>query len=93
MIQPEFDPFDPVSAAMGALHQGNLLAAKEAQISNLKAELTNCKSEADQLKAEVERLRKVGDAMAREIRTLSPIDDYSSGIIKAWNAAKEGKQS
>ena len=49
--------------------------------------------ERNHLKAEVERLRKVGDAMAREIRTLSPIDDYSSGIIKAWNAAKEGKQS
>ena len=47
----------------------------------------------DELDARCTRLRKVGDAMEREIRTLSPIDDYSSGIIKAWNAAKEGKPS
>jgi hypothetical protein len=35
MSKPEFDPFDPVSAAMGALHQGNLLAAKDAKEKNL----------------------------------------------------------
>jgi hypothetical protein len=37
MSKPDFDPFDPVSAAMGALHNQNLLAAKEAQINQLKA--------------------------------------------------------
>ena len=33
----DFDPFDPVAGAMRAMHQGNLLAAKEAQINQLKA--------------------------------------------------------
>jgi hypothetical protein len=35
MSQPEFDPFDPVSAAMRAMHQGNMLAAKDAKEKNL----------------------------------------------------------
>ena len=26
-----FDPFDPISAAMGALHQGNMLQAEQAK--------------------------------------------------------------
>lgn len=30
-----FDPFDPISAAMGALHGQNLLAAKDARIKQL----------------------------------------------------------
>jgi hypothetical protein len=35
MSKPDFDPFDPVSAAMGALHGQNLLAAKDARIKEL----------------------------------------------------------
>jgi hypothetical protein len=36
MIDPkDFNPFDPVSAAMGAMHGQNLLAAKEARIRQL----------------------------------------------------------
>ena len=31
MSQPDFNPFDPVSAAMGALHQGNMLQAEQAK--------------------------------------------------------------
>jgi hypothetical protein len=31
MSQPDFDPFDPISAAMGAMHQGNLLQAEQAK--------------------------------------------------------------
>ena len=49
MNQPDFNPFDPISAAMGAMHGQNLLAAKDARIK--------------QLEAEVERLRKAGDAV------------------------------
>ena len=47
------------------------------------------------LQAEVERLRKAGDAMASLIKyeprvnTFDPIPQ----VVKAWNAAKEGKQS
>jgi hypothetical protein len=31
MSQPDFNPFDPISAAMGAMHQGNLLQAEQAK--------------------------------------------------------------
>ena len=37
MSQPDFNPFDPVSAAMRAMHQGNMLAAKDARIKQLEA--------------------------------------------------------
>jgi predicted RNase H-like nuclease (RuvC/YqgF family) len=50
------------------------------------------------LKAEVERLTKAGDAMADncEAMTSSEHDCYDSDLMKfvrAWNAAKAGKQS
>ncbi len=52
----------------------------------------------ERLKAEVERLAKAGDAMADncEAMTSSEHDCYDSDLMKfvrAWNAAKEGKQS
>ena len=54
--------------------------------------LTNRKAEADRLKAEVERLRKAGDEMAWAFGfAVSRNDGEPSGLIKAWNAAKEGK--
>ena len=31
MSQPDFNPFDPVSAAMRAMHQGNMLQAEGAK--------------------------------------------------------------
>jgi hypothetical protein len=39
MSQPDFNPFDPISAAMGAMHGQNLLAAKDARIKQLEDEL------------------------------------------------------
>lgn len=45
------------------------------------------------LKAENERLRLAGDAMAREICILGPVDDKEKKAINDWNAAKEGKPS
>ena len=46
------------------------------------------------LKAEVERLRKAGDEVAWAFSfAVSRHDGEPSGLVKAWNAAKEGKQS
>ena len=40
-----------------------------------------------------ERLLEAGDALAREICILGPVDDKEMKAIEAWNAAKEGKPS
>jgi hypothetical protein len=49
MSQPDFNPFDPISAAMGAMHGQNLLAAKDARIK--------------QLEERLEGMREAGDAI------------------------------
>jgi hypothetical protein len=45
----DFNPFDPVSAAMGALHGQNLLAAKDARIRQLEERLEGMREAGDQL--------------------------------------------
>ena len=43
------DPFDPVGEAFKALHQGNLLAAKDARIRQLEERLEGMREAGDQL--------------------------------------------
>lgn len=51
------------------------------------------KAEITRLKAEVERLRKAGDDLSWAFAfAVSRDDGKESGLIKAWRAAKEGKQ-
>jgi outer membrane cobalamin receptor len=83
---------DPIEEAFKALHQGNLLAAKDARIRQLEAEVERLREAAvrmyglyDEAEAQVERLTKAGDAMAEDLPQF--------GSVKDWNAAKEGKQS
>jgi hypothetical protein len=45
----DFNPFDPISAAMGALHGQNLLAAKDARIRQLEERLEGMREAGDQL--------------------------------------------
>jgi len=84
MSQPDFNPFDPISAAMGAMHGQNLLAAKDARIK--------------QLEAEVERLTKAGDGLQKsmlEIGCNEMADNFEHDAWWAsyygWNAAKDGQ--
>jgi hypothetical protein len=44
-----FDPFDPISAAMGAMHGQNLSAAKDARIKQLEERLEGMREAGDQL--------------------------------------------
>lgn len=51
-------------------------------------------SEKQRLQAEVERLRKAGDAMQEDLLIqVWPWNRKHFPSIKAWNAAKNGKQS
>lgn len=59
----DFDPFDPVNMAMRSLHSHNLLAAKDAEIARLKAE--------------VERLKAVSTIEQRTIQGLQQTPEWS----------------
>lgn len=71
-------------------------------IEQLKAENARLKAEVERLRAssfvtavpveQYERVIEAGDALAREICILGPVDDKEMKAIEAWNAAKEGKQ-
>jgi hypothetical protein len=45
----DFNPFDPISAAMGAMHGQNLIAAKDARIKQLEERLEGMREAGDQL--------------------------------------------
>jgi hypothetical protein len=45
----DFDPFDPIARAMRAMHQGNMLAAKDARIRQLEERLEGMREAGDQL--------------------------------------------
>ena len=45
----DFDPFDPIQGAMRAMHQGNMLAAKDARIRQLEERLEGMREAGDQL--------------------------------------------
>jgi hypothetical protein len=75
MSQPDFNPFDPISAAMGAMHQGNLLAAKDARIK--------------QLEERLEGMREAGDELWYCVRHAQRIDaDALIEAIEEWQEAR-----
>jgi hypothetical protein len=57
-----FDPFDPISAAMGAMHGQNLLAAKDARIKQLEERLEGMREAGDQLWYCVRHAKRVDPA-------------------------------
>ncbi len=70
-----FDPFDPISAAMGAMHQGNLLAAKDARIK--------------QLEERLEGMREAGDAIWYCVRHANRVDPSElQEAVEDWQEAR-----
>jgi hypothetical protein len=70
-----FDPFDPISAAMGAMHQGNLLAAKDARIK--------------QLEERLEGMREAGDAIWYCVRHAKRVDPSElQEAVEDWKEAR-----
>ena len=75
MSQPDFNPFDPISAAMGAMHGQNLLAAKDARIK--------------QLEERLEAMREAGDILWYCVRHAQRID--AAELVEAldeWRKAR-----
>ena len=70
-----FDPFDPITAAMGAMHGQNLLAAKDARIK--------------QLEERLEGMREAGDELWYCVRHAQRIDaDALIEAIEEWQEAR-----
>ena len=75
MSQPDFNPFDPISAAMGAMHGQNLLAAKDARIR--------------QLEERLEAMREAGDELWYCVRHAQRIDaEALIEAIEEWQEAR-----
>jgi hypothetical protein len=75
MSQPDFNPFDPISAAMGAMHGKNLLAAKDARIK--------------QLEERLEGMREAGDAIWYCVRHAKRVDPAELiEAIEDWQEAR-----
>lgn len=71
----DFNPFDPISAAMGAMHGQNLLAAKDARIR--------------QLEERLEGMREAGDELWYCVRHAQRIDaDSLLEAIEGWQEAR-----
>lgn len=75
MSEPDFNPFDPVSAAMGAMHGQNLLAAKDARIK--------------QLEERLEGMREAGDAIWYCVRHANRVDPSElQEAVEEWQEAR-----
>ena len=71
----DFDPFDPIKGAMRAMHQGNMLAAKDARIR--------------QLEERLEGMREAGDQLWYCFRHAQTIDaDQLMKAIEEWQEAR-----
>ena len=72
------DPYDPINAAMRSLHQGNLLAAKDARIK--------------QLEQRLEAMSEAGDVLQKAyLKAISGTTNWDGKAYWNWNAAKEAR--
>ena len=72
------DPFDPITAAMRAMHQGNVIAAKEAKEKNL----VYAGNELARVLEDLAQSNQL-DAIARVVVIAT---------VAKWTRAKEGQQ-
>ena len=85
MSKPDFNPFDPISAAMGAIHGQNLLAAKDARAENQAKTIAS--------------MRYAGNELARvldDIAQIAELDAIAKAVVVAtiakWNRAKTSQE-
>jgi hypothetical protein len=78
MSQPDFDPFDPVSAAMRAMHQGNMLQAEDAKHKAVTY-------------AGNELARVMEDILGSDMITCQISRAVMTASLAKWNKAKTGQ--
>ncbi len=106
-MSDNFDPFDPVNAAMRHLHNQNLISAKDAEIKKLQeADHTEfwtkaCKDAEERCANQtqtIQAMRYAGNELARvldDIAQSSQLDAIAKAVVIAtiakWNRAKTGQ--
>ena len=106
-MSKDFDPFDPVNAAMRHLHNQNLLAAKDAEIKKLQEDdhtefwSKACKSAEERCANQAETIqamRYAGNELARvldDVAQSNHLDAIAKAVVVAtiakWNRAKTGQ--
>ena len=85
MSQPDFDPFDPVSAAMRAMHQGNMLAATEARADNQAKTIAEMRYAGDELSRVIEDILGTGMITCQISRAVM------TATVARWKNAKTGQ--
>ena len=85
MSQPDVDPFDPINAAMRAMHQGNMLAATEARAEN------QAKTIAEMRYAGNELARIMEDILGTGMITCQISRAVMTATVARWKNAKTGQ--
>jgi hypothetical protein len=85
MSKPDFDPFDPVSAAMGALHNQNLLAAAEARAENQAKTISEMRYAGNEL------ARVMEDILGSDMITCQISRAVMTSTVAKWKNAKTGQ--
>ena len=85
MSKPDFDPFDPVSAVMGALHNQNLAAAAEARAENQAKTISEMRYAGNEL------ARVMEDILGSGMITCQISRAVMTSTIAKWKSAKTGQ--
>jgi hypothetical protein len=85
MSKPDFDPFDPVSAVMGALHNQNLAAAAEARTENQAKTISEMRYAGNEL------ARVMEDILGSDMITCQISRAVMTSTIAKWKSAKTGQ--
>jgi hypothetical protein len=85
MSKPDFDPFDPVSAAMGALHNQNLASAAEARAE------AQAKTISEMRYAGNELARVMEDILGSDMITCQISRAVMTSTVAKWKNAKTGQ--
>mgnify|MGYP000852324154 CR=1 FL=1 len=84
-----FDPFDPISAAMGALHGQNLSAAKDARIKQLEADVERMTDEIQVYKEGVTKSDNLFKSIGIHVKDEEWVADGIAQLIDKVHATEE----
>jgi hypothetical protein len=88
-----FDPFDPISAAMGALHGQNLSAAKDARIRQLEADVERLNEEIEVYKEGVRKSDNLFKSIGIDVKDDEWVADGVTQLIARIKQLEERNET